>query len=268
MIQGSISKITPKFLLGVTVPVSLGIVSLFSTVAQALTFVPSRAALEANDSLDWSVLGSGIPFPGFPPSFPTVSNLFSTSSTNGLSIDVAIPAGEFFRIDQDENFPPPLGPDFPGAFENGEALLFTGLNNPGPLTLSFDIPVFSVGMQIQSDPSINAVSAPGGGSFYTSLIEAFDSFNNSLGTFELEGISKRDTGAGVLFLGVSDEEGDIAKVVLNSQEEGTGIPTNVPFAINTVSIRRVGVSEPNAIGNLSLVLGLGILSTLRKKTQD
>ena len=69
----------------------------------------------------------------------------------------------------------------------------------------------------------------------------------------------------MIFLGVFDEEGDIAKVVLNSQEEGTG---NVPFAINTVSIRRVGVPEPSAMGNLSLVLGLGVLSTLREKTKD
>lgn len=249
-----------KVLLPIAGTVSVALTTLLPSVAQAITFVTSREALGANQGLDWSILGPGGLLPGFPPAFPSFPTPLSVTTESGLKIDFSLPGGRFLRIDQSSTFPPPLGPDFPGAFDDGDALLFTGLNNPGPLILTFDRPIFGVGTQIQSDPSPNAIPAPSGGLLYTGTIEAFDSDNNSLGVFSLEGVSKRETGAGVIFLGVFDENGDIAKIVFNTEE-----PTsNVAFAINAVSIRTVGVPEPSLIAGMGLMLGLGILRSRAK----
>ncbi len=201
---------------------------LFTGTAQAATFVDSRDALGSNDSVDWSVLGS---------TFTPVSNPFETTSLAGLDVNASIPAGSFLRIDQT--------PVFPGAFDLGDALLFTGLGNPGPLTIQFDTPVFGAGTQIQSDPR----NIPN----YTATIEAFDSFDNSLGSYQLPGVSQRAAGSGVLFVGVSDSSGDIKKLVLNTEEEGS----NVPFALNEVSLRTNSETVPEP----SSMLGLLVLGT-------
>lgn len=208
---------------------TVGVV-LFTGTAQAATFVDSRDALNANDSVDWSVLG---------PTFTPVSNPFSTTSLGGLDVNVSIPSESFVRIDQT--------PVFPGAFDVGDALLFTGLGNPGPLTIRFDTPVFGAGTQIQSDPREIFD--------YTATIEAFDSFDNSLGIFERSGVSSRAAGSGVLFVGVVDSGGDIKKLVFNAQEEDA----DVPFALNEVSLSSnlETVPEPESMLGL-LVFGTGV----------
>lgn len=147
-------------------------------------------------------------------------------------------------------------PVFPGAFDVGEALLFTGLGNPGPLTITFGTPVFGAGTQIQSDP----LNIPD----YTATIEAFDNFDNSLGSFEIAGVSRRDAGSGVLFVGVFDTSGDIKKLVFNAQEEGDF----VPFALNEVSLRTnpEPIPEPKSMLGL-LVFGTGI-AVLKLKAKE
>ena len=203
---------------------------------QAATFVGNRDALRATDFLDWSVVGDG----SLPP-FPSLPNSFSTTSAGGLDLNVRIPDGSFLRIDQT--------PFFPGAFDVGDALLFTGLANPGPLTITFDAPVFGGGVQIQSDP----MEIPD----YTATIEAFDSFGNTLGVFERDGVSISDAGGGVIFVGVFDRGGDIKNLVFNAQEQGA----NGPFAINALSLKTSPetVPEPGVLLGISC-LGLGFLS--------
>ena len=203
---------------------------LFTSTAQAATLVDSRDDLQTNDSVDWSVLGA---------TFTSVSNPFSITSLAGVELDVSMPSKEFLRIDQT--------PVFPGAFDVGEALLFTGLGNPGPLTITFDTPVFGAGTQIQSDP----LNIPD----YTATIEAFDNFDNSLGSFEIAGVSQRDAGSGVLFVGIVDDSGNIRKLVFNSQEQGI----NVPFAFNEVSFRANSEAVPERESMLGLLFfGIGV----------
>lgn len=212
---------------------------LFTSTAQAATFVSSRDALEANDLVDWSVLGS---------TFTPVTNPFVTTSSSGLDINASIPSGSFLRIDQT--------PVFPGAFDVGDALLFTGLGNPGPLTITFNTPVFGAGTQIQSDPA----NIPN----YTATIEAFDSFDNSLGSFDITSISKREAGSGVSFVGVSDSKGEIKKVVLNTEEEGDF----VPFALNELSIKTsAAVPEPSSMLGLLLLGTAGAVLKLNKQKE-
>ncbi|HBL15005.1 MAG TPA: PEP-CTERM sorting domain-containing protein [Cyanobacteria bacterium UBA11162] len=221
---------------------------LFAGSAQAATFVESRTSLGANDLLDWSVLGPGSPLsPGFPPVFPTFPNSFSTTSSAGLDLNVSIPTGEFLRIDQT--------PFFPGAFNVGEALLFTGLGNPGPLSITFDTPVFGAGAQLQSDP-LNI-------SDYVAIIEAFDSLGNSLGTFERSGVSRPIAGNGVIFVGIFDSSGDIKKLVFNTKEQGG----NVPFALNAISIKTTHekVPEPSLMLGLLVFGTAGVVSQLKSK---
>lgn len=210
---------------------------LFTSTAQAATFVGSRDALQANDTVDWSVLGS---------TFTPVSNPFVTTSSAGLDLNASIPSGSFLRIDQT--------PVFPGAYNVGDALLFTGLNNPGALTITFDTPVYGAGTQIQSDPA----NIPD----YTATITAFDRFDRSLGSFDITGVSQRSAGSGVLFVGVSDDSGDIKKLVFNTQEEGS----NVPFAINEVSLRTsAAVPEPSTLLGLLFVGTGGAVLKFRNK---
>ncbi|NKB18552.1 MAG: PEP-CTERM sorting domain-containing protein [Pseudanabaena sp. CRU_2_10] len=173
-----------------------------------ISAVNTRDDLNANDLIDWSDLGQ---------SMTSISNLFSITSSAGRKIDICIPSGNFLRIDQT--------PSFPGAFNVGDSLLFTGLGNPGPLTVRFDAPIFGTGAQIQSDPA----HIPD----YIAIVEAFDRFDRSLGKFELSGTSSRIANSDVLFIGLSDRSGSIKKLVFNVREQGV----NVPFAINAISLR-------------------------------
>jgi hypothetical protein len=177
---------------------------------KVISAVNTRDDLNANDFTDWSDLGQ---------SMTSISNLFSITSSGGQKIDICIPAGNFLRIDQT--------PSFPGAFNVGDSLLFTGLGNPGPLTVRFDAPIFGAGAQIQSDPA----NIPD----YIAIVEAFDRFDLSLGKFEISGTSSRKANGDVLFIGLSNRSGNINKLVFNVREQGV----NVPFALNSLSLRTI-----------------------------
>lgn len=191
---------------------------LFAGNAQAASFVTNREALGANDSVNWAVLG---------PTFTTVSNPLATTSLGGIGLEASLPVGSFSRLDQT--------PFFPGSFTVGDALLTTGLSNPGPLTITFDTPIVGAGTQIESDP-IKDVN-------YTATIEAFDSLDRSLGTFAFPGVSSNVAGSGVIFIGLSDSQADIKKLVFNTKEQGV----DVPFAINTISLKTEEVPEPDSL---------------------
>jgi hypothetical protein len=179
--------------------------SLDSTIVSAVALA---ADLEATDSIDWSRIGQ---------TMTPVANQFSMSSCGGIGVTVGIPLGAFLRIDQT--------PSFPGAFDVGDSLLFTGLRNPGPLTVTFDMPIFGAGTHIQSDP----VNTPD----YVAIIEAFDGSDRSLGKFEFSGVSAKVAGSGVLFIGLLDRNGSIQKLVFNAREQGV----SVPFALNAIALR-------------------------------
>jgi hypothetical protein len=171
----------------------------------AISVASSRHILHANDSIDWSQLGR---------SMTPVSNPFSITSAEGIDVTFSLPTGSFLRIDQT--------PSFPGAFNVGDSLLFTGLGNPGPLVAIFDMPIFGVGLHIQSDPR----EVPD----YIASIEAFDDLNMSLGRFEFSGISLREANSGTVLAGVLDQSCRIKKLAIATHERGV----SVPFAISTV----------------------------------
>lgn len=207
----------------------------------ALSLFTNRTALKASDLLDWSVLG-----PIQPPSpFKILPNSFSTSSEAGLgvTVDIAAPPPVF----------PPITPPFlfqtsssiPTNFADGDFILFTGFTpglfpspgNPGPLTLTFDTPVFAAGAQIAVDDTLE----------FTAFISAFDENDNLLGTFFAEGASSLALDNSALFLGLRNNKANISKLVFSTSVNDRAI------GINTLSIGNTKVPEPSIVFALSTI---------------
>lgn len=205
----------------------------------ALSLVTNRTDLKANDRLDWSVLGPIQP----PLPFKILGNSFSTTSEAGLGVMVDIPTPPPVF--------PPITPPFlfqtssaiPSNFADGDFILFSGFTpglfpspgNPGPLTLSFDTPVFAAGAQISVDDTTN----------FTAFISAFDENNNLLGTFSAEGTSSLELDNTALFLGLRNNSANISKLVFSTSISDRAI------GINTLSIGTTQVPEPSLVVALS-----------------
>lgn len=213
---------------------------------QAATLTTERAALGGNDQIDWSSLGPVAPFNFLP-------NSFSATSERGLGLDVDIPVAPV-SITPPFVFQTSPPPGIPTNFANGDFVLFTGLTpgtfpsvgNPGPLTITFDTPVFGAGAQIAVDDTLE----------FTAFISAFDNTNTLLGSFQATGTSSLALDNSALFLGVRSDTANISKLVFS-----TSVPDRA-VAINTLSIK--AVPEPSSTLSL-LVLGfLGAGSVLKR----
>lgn len=211
------------------------VVTAFSTAnpSQAFSLITSRSALGANDTLNWNVLGSA----GTP-----VSSPFTIGSTSGnTTITGSIPSGSFERRDQNNGWG--------GNFAPADALLWTR-NNPGPLQLNFSQAVRGAGTQIQIDSY----------SLFTAVIEAFNSGGTSLGSFTLAGDSTNAGDNSAIFIGVLSDNADIARLLLNVQD-------NNDFAINQVSFNTTGGTSIPTPALLPGLIGVGI-GILRKRIAE
>ncbi|MCU0535555.1 MAG: hypothetical protein MUD14_16820 [Hydrococcus sp. Prado102] len=214
---------------------------LFSSSANAITFIQDRNLLVSNDRIEWSSLDKVLnPFAPNPNDF--LSNSFSGKSSNGLGFSVNIP------LAQGDITPPFVFQNNPPAqtnFASGEFLLFTGFSptviptgNPNPLTIVFDRNVKAAGAQIAASGSENID--------YEVSISAFDDRNNLLGTFSRPGVSSGASDNSAVFLGVKADTANIKRLVFETTSPQRG------FGINNVSIETV--NEPN-IGLGLLILG-------------
>jgi hypothetical protein len=224
---------------------SIGVLTLAPDVL-ALDLVSDRATLVGNDSLDWSSLGPTTPFNILP-------NNFSASSQGGLGVNVNVPPSTEAGITPPFVFQtlPVFGRET--NFANGDFILFTGLlpgvfpapGNPGPLSLTFDEPVSSAGAQIAVDDTFSFIAS----------IEAFDSNNNSLGSFSVPATSSVALDNSAIFLGVSSDIANISRISYTTSASNRG------FGINrlSLSIESTTVPEPTfTLGLLSIgVLGIG-----------
>ncbi|MDY7013423.1 MAG: hypothetical protein SVX43_07420, partial [Cyanobacteriota bacterium] len=123
--------------------------------------------------------------------------------------------------------------------------------NPGPLTITFDKPVFGAGTQIAVDDT----------PLFTGFISVFDKDDNLLGAFSAEGTSSLALDNSALFLGVRSDIPNISKIAFS-----TSVPDRA-IGMNLLSLDRADVPEPN-LGSLELVLGaagLGILLRVQRK---
>lgn len=186
--------------------------------------IKNEDTLGADDRLKWSVLDSQSALsPEFPPPFPEFGERISLKSSGGMEVNVSVPAGKLARVNQNTFFP--------GTFNIGDVLLFTGFYNPGPLVFEFSSPVYGIGASIQSDPQVPA-GTPGPFPF-TAIVEAFNSEEKSLGEFKLPGMSKIQAGSETTLIALFQEQGEIAKVSVNVIENNASIP----FAINMLKLK-------------------------------
>jgi hypothetical protein len=162
---------------------------------------------QSDDLIDWQVLGKAL---------TSLQSTFLMSSYCGVEIQVSVASGYLLRLDQT--------PEIASGFNLGDALLFTGFGNPGPLVIVFEKPIFGATTQIQAD----TVKYPE----YLVSIEAFDRLDNSLGKVNLAARSQREGGSTVP-LSLYDSKGRIKKLVLNAKEQGI----HMPFAISSVNLR-------------------------------
>jgi hypothetical protein len=220
--------------------------AVFPDAAQALTLITSRTALESNDSVNWAVLG---------PQFTDVPNPFSVKSSGGLGLTVSQTSGTFQRLDQG-------GGVWRGNFAQDDALLFTRRNNPGPITIDFDVPILGAGTQIQAAGGTTSIFN------FPATIEAFDRLGNSLGSFTLQGTSEfggvSDNSA--IFMGVRSDSANIAKLTINGETEpGSGFAINQLDLVSTDVTSPKSVPEPASTVALLALGGFGVCSRLLRK---
>ncbi|MEB3279974.1 MAG: hypothetical protein VKK42_13755 [Lyngbya sp.] len=204
------------------------------------------------------------PFAPNPSAF--LANTFSATSENGLELTVNIPTSSNPEITPPFIFKTAFPPNgIPTNFANGDFLLFTGfipvptgssipaIGNPGPIEILFETPVKAAGTQFAVDDTFE----------YTALISAFDQNNTLLGSFSIPGTSSLALENSAVFLGVSSDTANIAKLVFNSSEPQRAI------AINQLSFVTLNTDIPEPVSTGSFI-GLGLLACglkSRKKSQ-
>lgn len=206
-------------------------------------FVASRAALGANDVLDWRTLGN--PGDNISPVF------FSAQSTGGLTVQgsTLAPIGApDLGISRQITYSVPGSGDWDGNFAQGDTLLW---NSTGAvLTLTFNnfvtaTPVRGVGVQIQS----------GQGYSFQAEIQAFDVNGNILpradgytlfGTtqpYDTVGNWSQTGDNSATFIGIRSSHADIARIEIWLLPRAGA---NSDFAINQLSLLTSPVPEPSA----------------------
>ncbi len=194
----------------------------FVGTGYAIQFESSRAALAADDFINWSQLGTTLTFPAQPAA--VVSNL-------GIHVDVTNPlSSEFGRVDQSFSWD--------GNFAPGDALLWTAdesLTSITKIRLEFDGSGISRGgTQIQPNSYVS----------FTARIEAFDASTASLGFFDAIGTSSDSADNSALFIGVSDPTIAIhaIEVSIIAVESGVNIGS---YAINRFDF--TSIPEPSTL---------------------
>ena len=207
---------------------SLGV--LLPSSAQAISFVTSRNALGANDYYDWGTLGS---------SLTTVNNPSTVTSNLGNNATISQVGGNFEIRQQSYSW-------WAGNFAPGDNLLYTN-DNGGPITIAFANPVFGAGAQIQANDYES----------FTANLTAYDVSNNSLGTFNLPGLSNMSSNNSAIFIGVKDSTASIAKLTFSVPD--TDYPED--FAINRVSVAAVPwETDALPVVGSTILFGLGLWS--------
>ena len=202
-------------------------------------FVSSRAALEANDSVDWNQLGL---------SFSTAPSPASVSSQGGLALTVSQPSAGFEIYNQNPASGPATG--WGGSFAPGDPVLYTAAPGEGPITVQFGTLIYGAGAQVES----------GQYGAYTGTIEAFDKSGLSLGRFSLNGYSDTLGDNSAIFLGVVSPLGNISKIQFSVSTDRTG-----DFGLNQLSVLTeplvMIVPEPSVV---CLILVAGAVLVLSK----
>ena len=226
-------------------------IALTSPAFAGVIKLTSRPA--TGDLINWVQIDSS----GNANPFATPANFTSTSGITGsatlvkdgtscLQIFVSCPGDGEIYVE---------GGNFLGNFGHGDSVFYT--HHSGPLTLSFNTPLSTVGAQID----YNTYGA------FTAEIQVFNQ-NTLLGTFTEDGTVTTNDDNSAIFLGATDTDGGITSIVYSvtwNQEQRD----LADFAINQVSIAAapppVSVPEPATLALFSAgVLGVGAVRRRRK----
>ena len=224
-------QIAPKVLLATLLAAQ-------ATAVYGQSFISQRDRLPANDKVVWSRLDSIFPLDVLPSDFSVISEL-------GINASVSFPTPL-----------PGITPPFvfitsaggiETNFADGDAILFSGLmpgvfpspGNPGPLTITFDEPVFAAGAQLAVDDTFT----------FEGTIEARDVNDDLLATFSTMGTSSIAVDNSAQFYGLRSQEANIAKLVFSSDIPGRAI------GINQLSLLTTPIHESSsAIALLTLAI--------------
>jgi hypothetical protein len=214
-----------------------------------LSFVSSRAALGANDFVDWSNPITPI---------SSVPTSFSTNSAGGIKV-TGSQAGAFGEVRTQNPTSYIVGTNSPsggnayqnstfwnGNFAPNDAVYWN--QGSGALTLSFATPVSAVGTQLDS-LFYHDSATPAGTSPFRGTITAFYG-NGASSTFSANGLTSALADNSATFYGVSSDSADITRVVFDTFDIPGG-NNYYNYAINRVSLRTTSgvqaVPEPFSI---------------------
>jgi uncharacterized protein (TIGR03382 family) len=226
-----------------------------SSVATAAYAVPiavvSRPAQQANDSLDWSVLGAET---------TAIASGSTFNSVGGLGVTITNQTGfNLTRLTQ-RLVPPVLG-SWGGDYLAGEALLFNSPGFPsnpfgsGPTTLTFSSGIFGLGFNFQPN-----IAGP-----FTGQIEAFDSSSSSLGIFSFSGSANFNEDGSNPYIGIRDTVASIFSITIT----GTGVDDRRnDFTLNQLAINTLAVDVPEidpGSAAIPMFLSFGLLALRRRR---
>lgn len=230
------------------------------TSSQAASFIGDRAELKGNDRVDWSnLVGES--------TFKVLPNNFSTTSEQGLKLNVQIPQAlspqitppvVFQTLPASPGIPVSFDTGVPTNFASGDFILFTGSSpgtfppngNSGPLIIAFDQPVLRAGAQIAVNGTRNFVGS----------IAAFDNNDTLLGSFSVPGTSSEVLDNSAQFLGISSDTANISKLLFSTSAKDRA------FGINTLSISAKPVPEPSS--SVAATLGVAWFALLAIKRKQ
>lgn len=208
---------------------SLGLALAFTVFARSQ---PARAVVievttrpVTGDTIGWGQIGSAGTI------FGTPQNFTSTDGATGVVTLAQNSNGEI-----EEQCCAGLVGIWDGNFAPGDLLLYT--DQSGPLTLTFDAPVQSVGAQIAAN-----VYGP-----FTAQVQAFDN-STLLGTFTENGVETDSADNSAIFLGVMDTAPTITSMVYS-------LTGSTDFAINQVTLSAPPASVPEPTSFVMLATGL------------
>ncbi|WP_200892563.1 hypothetical protein [Aliterella atlantica] len=252
--QGSSSKLLLVANIALT-----ALLAIAPTSSQAASFIGDRAELQGNDQVDWSnLVGES--------TFKVLPNNFSTTSEQGLKLNVQIPQAlspqitppvVFQTLPASPGIPVSFATGIPTNFASGDFILFTGYEpgtfppngNAEPLTIAFEQPVLGAGAQIAVNGTRNFVGS----------VAAFDNNDNLLGRFSFPGTSSQVLDNSAQFLGISSDTANISKLVFSTSAD------NRAFGINALSISAKPVPEPSSSAAATLGVAWFALLAIKRK---
>ena len=231
---------------------SLGLAALLATTSASAAIVTSRAALGGDDTLDWVQLAAN-----------TFTAGFTATTQLGMLATVSNPPNpNLWRVTQAGGTGAgcTAGHQFVTNFAVCDAVLLNANNNVAAnrISISFGTAIAGGGAQFSDAATYGA---------FTATLAAYDANDVLLETFSLAGVTNRNADNSAVFLGISRQQADIARL------DFSAVGFNRYFGINRVELDRVAavvappasgvVPVPSTLLNVALALPLALWARRR-----